>query len=79
MTPIKSYLLDGPFQILSKSGDCDTADFGARKICVESLSREGYLEERRLGKGKGCDIGYALAGRPREEVNSVDTRTVTAL
>ena len=44
MTPIKSYL-DGPSQILSKSGECDTPDFGARNICVESLSREGYLEE----------------------------------
>jgi hypothetical protein len=44
MTPIKSYF-DGPSQILSKSGECDTPDFGARNICVESLSREGYLEE----------------------------------
>jgi hypothetical protein len=44
MTPIKSYL-DGPSQILSKSGECDTPDFGPRNICVESLSREGYLEE----------------------------------
>jgi len=38
----------------------------------------GLLGGERLGKGKGCDIGYALAGRPREEAKSVDTRTVTA-
>jgi hypothetical protein len=38
----------------------------------------GLLGGERLGKGKGCDIGYALAGRPREEAKSVDARTVTA-
>jgi hypothetical protein len=32
-----------------------------------------------LGKGKGCDIGYALAINSCEEVDSVETCTVTAL
>ena len=31
-----------------------------------------------LGKGKGCDIGYALAISSCEEANSVDACTVTA-
>ena len=31
------------------------------------------------GKGKGCDIGYALSISSREEANSVEARTVTAL
>jgi hypothetical protein len=30
-------------------------------------------------KGKGCDIGYALAAHSCEGANSVDARTVTAL
>lgn len=30
-------------------------------------------------KGKGCDIGYALAASSREEANSVDACTVAAL
>ena len=34
---------------------------------------------RALGKGKGCDIGYALAISSCEEANSVETCTVTAL
>jgi hypothetical protein len=32
-----------------------------------------------LGKGKGCDIGYALAASSCEEANSVEACTVTAL
>ena len=32
-----------------------------------------------LGKGKGCDIGYALATNSCEGANSVETCTVTAL
>ena len=43
-----------------------------------TIFARGLLGGERLGKGKGCDIGYALAGRPREEANSVDARTVTA-
>jgi hypothetical protein len=31
------------------------------------------------GKGKGCDIGYALAISSCEEVDSVEACTVTAL
>jgi len=34
---------------------------------------------RALGKGKGCDIGYALAISSCEGANSVETCTVTAL
>ena len=32
-----------------------------------------------LGKGKGCDIGCALAVSSCEGANSVEARTVTAL
>jgi hypothetical protein len=34
---------------------------------------------RILGKGKGCDIGYALATSSCEGANSVEARTITAL
>ena len=34
---------------------------------------------RTLEKGKGCDIGYALAISSCEGANSVEARTVTAL
>ncbi len=33
----------------------------------------------RAGKGKGCDIGYALAVSSCEEASSVEACTVTAL
>jgi hypothetical protein len=36
-------------------------------------------QEENAGKGKGCDIGYALAANSCEGVNSVETCTVTAL
>jgi len=36
------------------------------------------LKQERLGKGKGCDIGYALAVNSCEGVTSVDACTVTA-
>src|SRR5208282_1563898 len=36
-------------------------------------------ELRTLEKGKGCDIGYALAASSCEGANSVEARTVTAL
>jgi len=36
-------------------------------------------EAKALGKGKGCDIGYALATNSCEGANSVETCTVTAL
>jgi hypothetical protein len=34
---------------------------------------------RELEKGKGCDIGYALAASSCEEAHSVEACTVTAL
>ena len=34
---------------------------------------------RKREKGKGCDIGYALAANSCEGANSVETCTVTAL
>jgi hypothetical protein len=37
------------------------------------------LRRGMLGKGKGCDIGYALAISSCEGVNSVEACTVTAL
>jgi hypothetical protein len=45
---------------------------------VEPLLR-GSVRTRTLGKGKGCDIGYALAISSCEGPNSVETCTVTAL
>jgi hypothetical protein len=47
------------------------------KFCEIALARVGY--EEKLGKGKGCDIGYVLAISSCEGVNSVETCTVTAL
>src|SRR6202140_109483 len=47
------------------------------RVSVEPLLRG--LSEENLGKGKGCDIGYALAVSSREEANSVDACTVPAL
>jgi hypothetical protein len=37
------------------------------------------VSKRRLEKGKGCDIGYALAANSCEGANNVDACTVTAL
>jgi hypothetical protein len=45
---------------------------------VEPLLR-GLVRRRTPGKGKGCDIGYALAASSCEGANSVDACTVTAL
>jgi hypothetical protein len=36
------------------------------------------LRQEQKPKGKGCDIGYALAVSSGEGVHSVETRTVTA-
>ena len=47
---------------------------GTRIFSVELLLR-GLVRR----KGKGCDIGYALATSSYEEANSVETCTVTAL
>jgi hypothetical protein len=54
--------------------------------CAASLLRpRGLIEtwevetgETPSKKGKGCDIGYALAASSREEADNVDTCTVTA-
>ena len=45
---------------------------------MEPLLR-GLVRRKTLGKGKGCDIGYALAISSCEGANSVETCTVTAL
>jgi len=38
-----------------------------------------FAEEEGVEKGKGCDIGYALAANSCEGAYSVETCTVTAL
>jgi hypothetical protein len=50
-------------------------DLGARIY----FGRSGLRQRRKLGKGKGCDIGYALAACSCEGANSVEACTVTAL
>jgi hypothetical protein len=57
-------LYEGFSQLLLKSAP------GNQKWSYESGNR---------AKGKGCDIGYALAVSSCEEANSVDACTVTAL
>jgi hypothetical protein len=42
------------------------------------LSGSKMEEWKQYGKGKGCDLGYALAGSSCERVTSVETCTVTA-
>jgi hypothetical protein len=81
ITPIKSLFRRFFPNSLSRSGECHTRFRGEeylRVITCVTCARE-LLGGECLGKSKGCDIGYALAGHPREEANSVDTRTVTAL
>jgi len=41
--------------------------------------REGFDCRANRLKGKGCDIGYALAASSCEEANSVDACTIAAL
>jgi hypothetical protein len=62
--------------LLKKRESAATGDLGARIFSVEPPLR---LRRGTLGKGKGCDIGYALAASSCEEANSVEARTVTAL
>jgi hypothetical protein len=62
--------------LLRKRESVATGDLGARIFPVESLWR---LKEGTLGKGKGCDIGYALAASSCEGALGVDACTVTAL
>jgi hypothetical protein len=74
-----STVWNGSSQILvGKRVSVPTGDLGARIFSVEPLLR-GLLRRRKLEKGKGCDIGYALAISSCEEANSVDACTVTAL
>jgi len=42
-------------------------------------SNDTKIIEEEGGKGKGCDIGYALAANSCEGAHSVDACTVTAL
>ena len=56
----------------------ESGHLGTRIFSVEPLLR-GLARRRSLGKGKGCDIGYALAISSCEEANSVEACTVTAL
>jgi hypothetical protein len=61
--------------LLRKRESVATGDLGARIFSVESLLRLRGT----LGKGKGCDIGYALAASSCEGAFGVDACTVTAL
>ena len=46
---------------------------------AQTIWETGFAAGRTLEKGKGCDIGYALATGSCEGANSVETCTVTAL
>jgi len=53
-----------------------------REVEVETLRgdfKDDADGKNRGTKGKGCDIGYALAASSCEGANSVEARTVTAL
>jgi hypothetical protein len=76
MTPTGESWLDGSSQVLV-ARRVSVANRTSR-VSVEPLLR-GLLRRRKLGKGKGCDIGYALAVSSCEETSSVDACTVTAL
>jgi hypothetical protein len=56
-------------------------EFGIFIIWEAEFSRQRPLRglERDTRKGKGCDIGYALAASSCEGANSMDACTVTAL
>ena len=66
-----------PFEIRERlpSMDCRFGTF-AERVFQAVLSRRAILG---WGKGKGCDIGYALAASSCEGAYSVDACTVTAL
>jgi hypothetical protein len=75
MEPVKS-CLNGSSQILLKSRvSVATGHLGARI----SLEDQPCGKMRTQGKGKGCDIGYALAASSCEGANSVEACAVTAL
>ena len=54
-------------------------DISGREYFLWNRFCEGKVRRRTLGKGKGCDIGYALAISSCEGANSVEACTVTAL
>jgi hypothetical protein len=56
---------------------CGANDQFGQQI-FRSIHRREVEATGALAKDKGCDIGYALADRPREGANSVDACTVTA-
>src|SRR5229473_5772886 len=76
MTPTGESWLDGSSQVLVER--LVSVANRTSRVSVEPLLG-GLLRRRKLGKGKGCDIGYALAVSSCEETNSVDACTVTAL
>ncbi|MFI5103502.1 MAG: hypothetical protein ACHP79_01140 [Terriglobales bacterium] len=76
-----SALCHGGFsgEILSEKG---WRAFESRESFSEDLNFSGVQATRQKKgppKGKGCDIGYALAANSCEGVNNVDACTVTAL
>jgi len=71
--------LDGSSQVpVERRVSVAIGHLGTRIFSVEPLLR-GLVRRRKLGKGKGCDIGYALAVSSCEGANSVEACTVTAL
>ena len=65
---------------MAGGGFSGSDDKSVRAWCVLSrLLRRGSGQKKGPGKGKGCDIGYALAANSCEGVNNVDACTVTAL
>jgi hypothetical protein len=71
--------LDGSSQVfVERRVIVESGHLGTKTISVKPHLR-GLARRRPLGKGKGCDIGYALAISSCEEANSVDACTVTAL
>jgi hypothetical protein len=68
-------LFEPLFPIPVERGERCRRRFRGKNIFWEPALRQS----RKLGKGKGCDIGYALAANSCEGANSVEACTVTAL
>src|SRR5271169_4371012 len=62
-----------------KAGECGNERSRGGNIFRGTAFAAGAVTTKTLGKGKGCDIGYALAINSCEGANSVEARTVTAL
>jgi hypothetical protein len=84
--PVKA-ILDGASQVAwtvvhkiltGKRVSVATVDLGAGKFSADPFLR-GSVTKKTLEKGKGCDIGYALAVSSCEGAHCVEARTVTAL